>query len=134
MLEQLKARCFILPIFTLALCGLLVSQLVNLQVVNGNYYNILANKISQINKTVIAPRGGIFDRNNTPIAINTTGYSVQISIADITEDQRNEMILKLIEIFEKNQEDYNKEFEKYITFNPIAFGELTKDNPTGLSK
>lgn len=134
MLEKLKDRYFILSIFIIAFCGLLVSQLANLQVVNGNYYNIMASKISQINKTVIAPRGGIFDRNNTPIAINTTGYSVQISIADITEDQRNEMILKLVEIFEKNQEDYNKEFEKYITFNPIAFGELTKDNPTGLSK
>ncbi|HZK71369.1 MAG TPA: penicillin-binding protein 2, partial [Clostridia bacterium] len=75
MLEKLKDRYFILSIFIIAFCGLLVSQLANLQVVNGNYYNILANKISQINKTVIAPRGGIFDRNNTPIAVNTTGYS-----------------------------------------------------------
>ena len=134
MLEKLKDRYFILSIFIIAFCSLLISQLVNMQVFNKVNYNIQATLISHSNPIIIAPRGSIFDRNITPIAFNTTGYSVQISIADITEDQRNEMILKLVKVFEKNQEEYNKEFEKYITINPLSFGELIKDNPTELSK
>jgi len=32
------------------------------------------------------------------------------------------MILKLINIFEKNGDSYEKNLSNYLTFNPIAFG------------
>jgi len=36
----------------------------------------------------------------------------------MTEKEKNEMILKLINIFEKNGDSYEKNLSNYLTFNP----------------
>jgi len=73
-------------------------------------------------RDIIAPRGKIVDRNGVPIAVNRMGYAVKIAKTGMTEKEKNEMILKLINIFEKNGDSYEKNLSNYLTFNPIAFG------------
>ena len=47
--------------------------------------------------------------------------------ARLKEDELNEMLLKLYDIFEKNGDAFNKSFCRYLTCNPIDFGsELNK--------
>jgi len=68
----------------------------------------------------LPPRGKIVDRNGVPIAVNRMGYAVKIAKTGMTEKEKNEMILKLINIFEKNGDSYEKNLSNYLTFNPIA--------------
>lgn len=64
----------LLPLLFLVLFVLLFARLLYLQVIRGYYYRYLSD--SNRTKTVVihAPRGIIFDRNNTPIVFNIPGF------------------------------------------------------------
>ncbi|GAE88612.1 penicillin-binding protein 2 [Acetivibrio straminisolvens JCM 21531] len=94
----------------------------NLQIINGEYYDEKSQTKLLAERDIIAPRGKIVDRNGIPIAVNRMGYAVKIAKTSMTENEKSEMILKLISIFEKNGDSYEKNLSYYLTFNPIAFG------------
>lgn len=67
-------RSYLIPIFIVGVIFIVLMRLFFLQVVQGSYFRMLSdgNRV----KTVVihAPRGVIFDRNNTPLVYNVPGY------------------------------------------------------------
>jgi penicillin-binding protein 2 len=131
MKDKLKDRYNILAIAFILMGAIITAQLVNLQIIHGELYDEESQRRLLNESKIVASRGEIFDTNGIPIAINRTGYTIQIVNADLKDQELNEMLLKLVKIFEKNNDDYYKDFSKFITFNPIEFGSAVKslENP-----
>lgn len=72
--ENYSLRGFFLIFILLVGVGILGFQLLNLQVVKGAYYRNLSDSNRIRTKIIFAPRGILFDRNNTPLVINAPGY------------------------------------------------------------
>ena len=109
----INSRIFALAIiFTLMFC-VLVGKLFDLQIVNGEDY--LTRYVSKIQKTVYTPgtRGNIYDCNGRVLAYNKLAYSVTIQdTGAYTSDQtRNLMIFRLIQILERHGETVEGKLE-----------------------
>ncbi|MCL4353027.1 penicillin-binding transpeptidase domain-containing protein [Patescibacteria group bacterium] len=69
-----RVRTYFLPLVIVVLFGLLIFRITYLQLIRGGYYDSLSNS-NRIRTSVIhAPRGIIFDRNNTPLVFNVPGF------------------------------------------------------------
>ena len=102
---------------------ILLIQLFNLQIIQGQeYYETSSTRLTR--ETVItAARGNILDRNGNIIAGTVEKYSLGIYRSKIDEDTLNSTILKIINVLEENKEEYKDIFP--IKINPI---EYTKDD------
>ncbi len=101
---------------------LIVYQLANIQLVQGENYFAQSQSINLNSRTILAPRGNILDRYGVPIAVNSTSYSLRLMNTGLSAEELNDVAYKLINIMEKNGDEYKKSFSKYLTFNPIEFG------------
>ncbi len=121
MKEKLNNRYLMLGICFVAFFIIIVMRLVNLQIVEGEKYNIDSQGRLLKESTVTAPRGKIMDRSGVPIAVNRQGFTVKIVKTNVTNDELNEILYRLVCILEKNDKSYNDDLSKYLTFNPISF-------------
>lgn len=134
MKEKLKDRFNIL-IMLLVLMGLVILlQLVNLQVVNGERLEAESQRRFLNEREIPASRGKILDRNGVPIAVNRMGFYVQIVKTGQDKDTLNKMGLELIKLFELNGDSYYRSLSKYLTFNPIGFGPLLKNQKDPMAR
>lgn len=134
MMEKLKDRYNILAISFILFGIIIISQLVNLQIIHGSDYDEQSQRRLLKERKVSAPRGNIVDRYGVPIAVNRQGFTVQIVDAKLKNDELNDMLLKLVNVFEKNKDTYYKSLNKYLTFNPIAFGPSIGNSETKIQK
>ncbi len=127
MKEKLDNRFIIVAAGFAILALIIIIRLVNLQIVNGESYNIDSQSRLLKESTVSSPRGKIIDRYGVPIATNRQGFVVQIVKTDISNAGLNEMLLELSDIFEKNEKIYNNSLSKFITFDPLTFNNKTEE-------
>ena len=122
---KLNKRYYILFLGFLVFFFLIVFRLFNLQIVEGEKY--IADSQKKIFKEVDieAPRGKILDRHGVPIAVNRQGYAIYVAKTEISTSEMNEMLFNLWEILNKNGESHVDSLEKYLTFNPISFSDMT---------
>ncbi len=123
MKEKLNNRYLMLSIGFLAFGFVIIFRLFNLQIVNGEKYNADSQKRVLKESVIEAPRGKILDRYGVPIAVNKQGFAIQIVKTGIDAKELNSMLLNLIGILEKNNVSYKNSLSKYLTFNPITFGD-----------
>ena len=123
MMEKLKNRYLILSLGFIVFGFIILFRLFNLQIVEGEKYNIDSQKRVLKESVIEAARGKILDRNGVPIAINKQGYAVHIVKTGISTEELNDMLLKLAGILEKNGASYTDSLSKYLTFNPITFND-----------
>lgn len=129
-----KDRFNILGISFVLFGIVVVFQLVNLQIIHGEEYdNISQRKLFRQN-VIPAQRGNILDRYGVPIAVSRVGYTAEMIRAKMTVDERNEMILKLVGIFEKNGDKYVNSLSNYLTVNPFEYGPLIKGSEKAIKK
>jgi penicillin-binding protein 2 len=129
-----KDRFNILGISFVLFGIVVVFQLVNLQIIHGEEYdNISQRKLFRQN-VIPAQRGNILDRYGVPIAVSRVGYTAEMIRAKMTVDERNEMILKLVGIFEKNGDKYVNSLSNYLTVNPFEYGQLIKGSEKAIKK
>ena len=121
MKDKLNNRYLMLGICFIIFFFIIVIRLVNLQIVEGEKYNIDSQSRVLKESTVTAPRGKIMDRFGVPIAVNRQGFTVKIVKTDIDNDEFNKVLYELVCIFEKNNKGYNDSLTKYLTFNPLSF-------------
>lgn len=121
MKQMLKDRYVILAIVFILFGVVILLQLVNLQVIHGKEYDEASQRKVLKERKVVAQRGNILDTYGVPIAVNRQGFTVQVVKTDTKVDEFNEMALRLVNIFEKNNDTYYKKLSKYLTFNPITF-------------
>ncbi len=117
-----KDRYNIFGIIIVLVFSLIVYQLANIQLIQGENYFNQSQTINLKSRTILAERGSILDRYGVPIATSSNSFSLMLMTTGTTSDQLNEILLKLAKILEKNGDSYKNSFSKYLTYNPIQFG------------
>ena len=86
------------------------ADLFNIQVKNNEYYAAQNNTESKYVVELEAARGEIVDRNGNSLVTNRQGNSIILNAAFFPSQKdnkrRNEIIYNLINLFEKNKEEY----------------------------
>lgn len=122
MKERLKDRYIILAVFFVAVGIVMISRLAYMQVVMGEEYDRISQRKLYKERPLTAERGRIADRYGVPVAVNDIGYTVQIVKIKQKNSELNEVLLRLVEIFERNNDSYFKSLSKYLIFDPVSFG------------
>lgn len=91
------------------LCGF-AYELYDIQITNHEYYAAQNNTVKTYTVPIEAARGEIVDRNGNPLVTNRQGNSIILDAAYFPSskenDERNEIIVSLINLFRKNDEEY----------------------------
>lgn len=105
-----RYRISFLIFFVLFIVGAFIFRLAQLQIVQGEHYNQLAenNIVQKISTT--APRGNIYTQDGYELAKNKIGYSVELTYTKTDAEQQNKMLLTLYNILEKQGEEFQDEF------------------------
>lgn len=88
----------------------LLIQLFNLQIIHGKEYRETSNTKLSKEAIVEAARGKILDRTGTILADTQMGFNVQIFKTKASENELNNSMLIIAEIFEKNGDKYIDDF------------------------
>jgi penicillin-binding protein 2 len=100
--KNTRITAFIITIMMVFI--VLALRLAYLQVVNGDYYKILAEDKAEREIIEIAPRGEILDRNGLKIATNKQCYNITFTIGKQTDDSINDVLLNTVNVLIKNSE------------------------------
>jgi penicillin-binding protein 2 len=97
-------------LLTLAVVVFFIARLMQIQIVDAEVYRQILNGRRVSTQTIKAVRGEIVDKDGNPLAANRMGYDVIIDQAFFPASketqQRNEIILKLINLFEDLDEEW----------------------------
>lgn len=112
-----SSRLFVLASVFLILFGIIFGRLFSLQIVNGESYQENFSLRIQRTQTVEAARGNIYDRNGKLLAYNELAYSITIidsstySNTDEKNKELNAELAEILNVLEKNGDDYVNDFE-----------------------
>ena len=109
-LDKKNVRYNILTIIVYIIGIIMIGQLFNLQIVHGEEYLEKSNSRLTRENTIKAARGNIKDCNGNILAGTSIRYSLEIYKSKIDESVLNSTILKIVNILEKNGDEYNNEF------------------------
>ena len=98
-----KARFIILKIVIAVMFAAVIWKLFDLQVLKGEQYYEIANDRMTTNIVEKAPRGEILDRYGTTLVSNKVGYSVVMQKTDVKDEEFNDIIKKLVDIFRSHR-------------------------------
>lgn len=101
-MDKLKIRRWIVVALVLTVFGLYVSRLMDIQIVQADYYRNKVESHSTGRQVISAARGEVVDRNGLSMVSNRLGYDVVIDKAYFPSDRQNDIILRLIGLFEEN--------------------------------
>ncbi len=124
MKQFFKDRHVIVSILILLIFSVIIYQLANLQLVQGENYYAQSQVYNLRTKTILAERGNILDRYGVPIAVNSTSFSLLLMDTGKSSDEMNDMMYKLAGVLEKNGDRFSNTFSKYISSEPFTFGSL----------
>jgi len=127
MRKLIKDRYVVLAAFFIMFGVIILLQLVNLQIIHGKEYDEASQRKVLKERRIVASRGNILDAYGVPIAVNRQAFTIQIVKTDISTDEFNDTLFRLVGIFEKNNDTYYKKLSKYLTFDPITFNGKTMD-------
>ena len=117
--EQINFRFNIIIILAYIIGIILIAQLFNLQVVNGETYREQSNtRLSRVT-SIEAARGSIVDRSGNELAGVRTEYSVELFKTNIDNEELNNTILRLVNLLNEYQVSYTDSFP--IKINPFEY-------------
>ena len=117
--EQINLRFNISTLLVYIVGIILLIQLLNLQIVKGDYYREQSNtRLTRISE-IEGSRGDILDRSGNVLATVRASYNVELYKTNIETQELNTAILELINVLEKNEENYEDTFP--ISINPFEF-------------
>ena len=112
--KKVRILCFVFLFCLLALGA----RLTYLMVIRGEYYSEKAQKLHERERPVKAARGKILDRNGKILADNRAVTTVSVIHSQISDE--NEVIRKLSELLEMDEEKVRKKVEKVSSMERIA--------------
>lgn len=128
--EVFKSRVIPVYIIFLSLFIVLIVRMFNLQIVKSDELTSGTVITDEKQRDIQSTRGNIYDRNGKILASNQISYSVTIEDTGTisTNEEKNEMIYKMIQIIYKNGDDLdidfcidiNKDGELYFNVNEAA--------------
>jgi len=123
-----KDRHTIVSIILVLVFAVIIYQLAQIQLVQGENYLAQSQVYNLRSSTILAERGNILDRYGVPIAVNTTSYYLMLLDTGRPSAELNDMMYKLVCILEKNGEKYNNTFSKYLSEKPVKFGSILENS------
>ncbi len=116
-----KSRYFTFIVTYILLFSVLVGRMFYLQIVKGETYDKEASLQMQRSKTIKSSRGKIFDCNGKLLATNEQTYAITLEDSGELSDNpsKNRMILKCVNLIEKNGDSLDLEFP--ITYKKGKF-------------
>lgn len=108
--KHLKNRYYVIMVIIIITSLAFIYRLMQMQIVHGEEYRVQSEQRLLNSKIVKPPRGEIFDRFGRPLATNRMGFSVQIHKTDISEEQFNEVLLKLYNVINQEERLYTDRF------------------------
>lgn len=116
---NIKLRFNIINTIVYVVSLILILQLFNLQIVNGEEYREKSNtKLSRESK-LEAARGSILDKTGNKLATTKMGFSLELYKSKVDNETLNESILKMIKILEENEDTFTDTLP--ITLEPYGF-------------
>lgn len=103
----------------------LIAQLFNLQIINGEEYRQQSNTRLTRETTLEAARGSILDRTGNPLVSTSMGFSLKLYKTKVDNETLNATILKTINVLEKNQDTYADNLP--ILIEPFRFNTDNED-------
>ena len=126
-IKFIKRRKVIFSVITILVFLAFAFSLIKIQGVNGDYYGSLLSFTSTHTITAEAARGEILDRNGNPIVKNRSGNEIVFIVGQFPsvseQETRNEVLLSLIELMEKQGESRNDSIPLVLTENSVEFTE-----------
>lgn len=109
-----SSRTVISIILVIAVVFGFTFDLFNIQIKNHDYYASQSSAVKTYTVPIEAARGDIVDRNGNVLVTNRKGNSIVLNAAYFPSaeenDERNAIILRLIELFNRNDEEYAHNF------------------------
>ena len=119
-MEQNKNLRYNIIIVIVYIVGLiLLAQLFNLQIIQGNSYRETSNTRLTRESTVKAARGDITDSSGNRLVTTETGFCLELYKTKIDNDTLNKVIYNLVILLEKNKDTYNDNLP--ISIEPYKF-------------
>ena len=104
--KLLKRRIIELMVAVVMIFSLFGFRLMDIQVVNGDYYEQRTQTVYTRTQRIKGARGEIMDRYGKSLAVNINGYDVVFNKAFLNEETINEMILRLSGILLEAEEEW----------------------------
>lgn len=117
--NKIKLRYNIASIFVYIIGIILLIQLFNLQIVNGQEYREKSNTRLSRESVLQAARGNITDQSGNKLATTKLGYSLEIYKTKIDNNTLNNTLLKIAQLLEVNGDKYIDELP--INIEPFSF-------------
>lgn len=127
--KKTNLRYNLLTVVVFIIGFILMCQLINLQIINGDEYR--AQSSTRLTRETImhADRGEILDRNGVKLVTTSTGYSLNLYRTTTDNKQLNENIKNIIEVLEQNGDQYIDNL--ILSVEPFGF---TTDNEDAIAK
>ena len=110
----------------------LLIQLFNLQIVQGEKYREQSNTRLTRESVLRAARGSIKDRTGVELVTNETGFSLEIYRTKVDDNALNTAIKTMIGILEENEDKYIDNFP--IKINPFSFTYTSEESQKNWKK
>ncbi len=114
-------RYIIMAVFILIAAVAIIYNLAKIQIVDGQSYREEAIYRLSSSGVIYPKRGDIFDRNGVPIAGSRMGYCTQYVDVKMPNEEKNRMLLELINILEQDGKAIKSRLNNYLGFNPIRY-------------
>ena len=131
--RNIKLRYNIVSAIVYIIGIVLLGQLFNLQIVQGEEYREQSNTRLSRESTLEAARGNILDQSGNKLATTSLGYSLELYKTKIDTNELNNTLLKITQVLEKNGDAYKDSLP--INLEPFSFtigeasqSEWKKDN------
>lgn len=103
-------RYLILSIITFLVSIVFIIRLFNLQIVDGKEYREKSERRMLRTEVITAPRGEIVDRNGVILATSKLSFNVELYKVNVTAEEQNDALVKLIKILEENGDTISSSF------------------------
>ena len=112
-------RYNIMIVLVIVIGLVLIIQLFNLQIINGNKYRSLSSSRLTRETVIYADRGEILDRNGMKLVTTGTEYNLYLYRTTSDNKKLNENIKNIIEVLEQNDDEYKDNL--IIQVNPFSY-------------
>lgn len=132
--ESVKKRFKILGWIIAIILVVLILRLVYLQLIKGDEYRkeSVVNAIRSI--SISAPRGDIVDKNGVKLAISRPSFSIDIIKSDVKNINLNDVILRLLNILDKNNVKYKDDLPIFLDNNGKPYFNFQKPDEVNISQ
>lgn len=117
--ESINLRFNIMTLFIYLVGAILLLQLFNLQIINGEKYQEQSNTRLSRESKIEAARGSILDRTGTALATSEMGFDIQLYKTKLDTDTLNNTLLNLTNLLIENNVSYVDTFP--ISIDPFQF-------------